>query len=165
MTESSGNPPKLHIELEPLPRVVDQKVLNNIEERSIDSSSDDNLKKIADDFYIRYSSMDKTPDKNGNDYAYFIFFGKDGITYGMSCSRNGLLGLNIYAGSGGFLEYIIPNLQYPEEIFSENMENDNLNSVSIDTMIENDIEIIKNIDKIINIFKKISKETGIDVGV
>ena len=163
--EAAANPPALHINLEPLPRVVNPKILNNTEDREIDSDNDSKLRKIADDFYIRYAAMDEKPGESGEDYAYFMFFGKDGITYRISCSRNGLLELNVYAGSGGFLQYTIPNLQYPEEIYAASMESDDLTLVTIDSMIENNREIIKNIDKIIKIFKKVSRETDINVGV
>lgn len=83
-----------------------------------------------------------------------MFFGKGGYIYRISCSRDGILAMNVYSGSGGFLHYTIPNLENPTEIFSYNIENDKLILLNFKNMDKSEKKSIKEIFSIFEEFYK-----------
>ena len=164
LMESGGNP-SYDVYVESLPRVTDPRVLNQSVARDVASYEDENLKSLSDDFSIRYSSFDKKDRQFGEKYVYFIFFGKDGYTYRVSCSREGILELNVYAGSGGFLYYTIPDMSKAHEIFSESFETGKQTMLDFDNLTDADVEHIHNIEEIIGIMRRMAGKTGIVLGV
>lgn len=134
-------------------------------EKEIESYSDKDLKKLSGDYYIRYTSFDKNDKLLGEKYVYFISFGKGDYTYRVSCSRDGILSLNVYAGSGGFLYYTIPNLEYPYDILTESMETGEQTLLNFSNLSSVDEENLKNIEEILILLKRIPKETSINLGI
>ncbi|MBR8749486.1 hypothetical protein IX317_001160 [Fusobacterium sp. DD29] len=164
MGESSDNS-VLEVGFDAFPNVTDEKILNQSIEKEIDSYSDKDLKKLSGDYYIRYTSFDKNDKLLGEKYVYFISFGKGDYTYRVSCSRDGILSLNVYAGSGGFLYYTIPNLEYPYDILTESMETGEQTLLNFSNLSSVDEENLKNIEEILILLKRIPKETSINLGI
>lgn len=140
--------------IEPIPRITNEKILNQDIAREISSYNNKKLEDISKGYSIRYSSFKKSDKQFGEKYVFFMFFGKDGYTYRISCSRDGILAMNVYSGSGGFLHYTIPNLENPTEIFSYNIENDKLTLLNFKNMDKSEKKIIK---EILNIFEEFYK--------
>lgn len=149
---------KLLLNIEPIPRITNEKILNQDIEKEITSYENEKLGAISKDYIIKYSSFKKKDKEFGKEYVYFMFFGKDGYIYRISCSRKGELALEVYVGSRDYLEYVIPNLEKPTEILSYNIKDDKLVPLNFKNIDDSERKIIKNMKEILNIFKKFSKD-------
>lgn len=141
-------------EIESVSKVTDKKVLNQNIEKEITSYDNEKLNAISNGYIVRYSSFSKNNQQFGEKYVYFMFFGKNGYTYRISCSRQGNLDLNVYAGSGNFLYYTIPDLSKPDKIFSKNIKTGKLEPLELHELADNDKETLEKIDDILKIFKE-----------
>lgn len=141
-------------EIEVVSKVTDKKVLNQNIEKEITSYDNEKLKAISNGYIVRYSSFNKNDKQFGKKYVYFMFFGKNGYTYRISCSRQGNLELNVYEGSGNFLYYTIPDLSKPNKIFSKNVKTGKLEPLDSYEFMNNDKENLKNLDEVLKIFKE-----------
>lgn len=153
MVEAAGNPIEVP-ELEVIPKVTNKKILNQSVEKEIDTYNNEKLAAISKGYSVRYSSFSKNDKQFGKKYVYFMFFGDGEYTYRISCSRQGNLDLNVYAGSGNFLYYTIPDLSKPDKIFSENTKTGKFKPLELHEFANNDKETLEKIADILKIFKE-----------
>ena len=142
---------------ESIPKVTNEKILNQDIAIEITAYDNEKLENISKGYPIRYSSFKKKDKQFGKKYVYFMFFGKDGYTYRIACSREGILSMEVYAGSGNFLYYVIPDLEIPTNIFSYNIEDDEFKLLDFKNMSTFDRENVKAIKEILSIFKEFLK--------
>lgn len=152
-------------EIEVIPRITNQEFLNQNSEREIGSYNNKKLGSISKGYIVRYSSFSRNDKRFGEEYVYFIFFGKDGYTYRISCSRKGILAMNVYSGSGGFLYYTIPDLSKPNEIYSEDLQTGKQILMKNENLEETDKNQIETMADIVRIFKSISEKTDVELGI
>ncbi len=148
---------------EPIPRITNEKILNQDIAIEITSYDNEKLESISKKYPIRYSSFKKNDKQYGKEYVYFMFFEKNGCTYRISCSRKGNLALEVYIsfGSGDYLLYAIPNLEKPTEILFYNIEEEAEQYVvllDLKNLNDGEKKIIKNMKEILDIFKEFSKD-------
>lgn len=153
MVEAAGNPIEIP-ELEVIPKVTDKKILNQSVEKEISTYDNEKLAAISKGYTVRYSSFSKNDKQFGKKHVFFMFFGDGEYTYRISCSRQGNLDLNVYAGSGNFLYYTIPDLSKPDKIFSENTKTGELKPLELHEFANNDKETLEKIADILKIFKE-----------
>lgn len=135
-------------------KITNKKILNQSVEKEIDSYNNEKLYAISKGYSVRYTSFSKNDKQFGKKYVYFMFFRDGEYTYRISCSRQGNLDLNVYAGSGNFLYYTIPDLSKPDKIFSENIKTGKLEPLELHELSDNDKETLEKIADILKIFKE-----------
>ena len=169
--------------IDSIPRVTNKKVLNLSKTVYLDSENDINLKKIAGNDYISYSTFDPN-DKNdiyaeiyGKEIAYFVSFVEDykkltedermyAFSYVLSCFRNGKLQIEVY--SDKFLAFAIPDLEKPQEIFDVVYVTEDEKKyipVDLENLSSENKKQLKTIKKALKKFKEVSEKTSLNLGL
>ena len=151
--------------IEPVPKVTDKKILNQNKEIYITSDTNKKLKKISGNNDVTYWVWG---DKD-NPTLYTITLDFEQNTYFLSCSKDGNLQLSTFAKDNGHI--FIPNLENPKKIFYKRLYFKETKTETKDIPVdfnkvnEQDEKSIKNMKKVFEIFKRISKETDIKLGI
>lgn len=151
--------------IEPVPKVTDKKFLNQNKEIYTNSDINKKLKKIVGKNYTTYSFWGN---EDGS-ILYTVTLELEESTYFLNCSRDG--NLELLVSSGNNKDIFIPNLENPEKIFyqkiyfKEAVKKVEYIPVNFDEITEQDEKYIKNMKKAFEIFKRISKETDIKLGI
>ena len=171
------------INIDPIPRVTNEKVLNLSKTEYLDSKNNLDLKKIAGNDYISYMTFDPNDKKDtyakiyGKEVAYFASFVEnfkkltgDDVSYAyhyvLSCSRDGKLEIKVYTDI--FLAFTIPNLEKPQEMFEVvaiNEDESEYVPVDLNNLSPESKKHIKVIKKALKKFKEVSKNTSFNLGL
>ena len=152
-------------DIKPIPRITNEKILNNDKYIHVNFYDTEKLKKITGNADGGYYFLEKRDEETA--YFLYVYLGEDEFVqdqYSLTCLRDGRLILNAYDFE--YLAISIPDLEKPKEIlYYPSYGEDKGIPLDLDNLSERDKKHLKNMKKAMKIFKKVMTESGVDFGI